>query len=181
MSPWHNCEFPWIIVERYVERRGDKLHFSAFVACMKHSEQGVMMQGKLGDCGGTFLFPRRAPRVECGASVISREEPEPLISAPAPRMADHTHLTHGNTQFLFTVYMNTCTYTHTHTHVYSTHVLAHSLTRAHTHWHGRRSKETLKRSSKAGFLSSPLPLHFTLKRTVALKKHCEERYIIYDH
>lgn len=42
--------------KRYVERRGDKLHFSAFVACMKRSKQEVMMQGKLGVCGGTFLF-----------------------------------------------------------------------------------------------------------------------------
>lgn len=39
-----------------MEQRGDKLHYSSFVACMKHSKLGVMMQGKLGDCGGGAFF-----------------------------------------------------------------------------------------------------------------------------
>lgn len=90
-----------------------------------------MMRGKLGDCGGTFLFPRHAFRVECGASVISWEEPEPLNSTHAPRMADHTCLTHGYAAFfVYCLHEDVHMYTHG---VYSTHLLARSLTRAHTH------------------------------------------------
>lgn len=52
MSASHNYKFPWIIFSDMWSEEVMELCSSAFAARMKHSKQRVMMQGKLGDCGG---------------------------------------------------------------------------------------------------------------------------------
>ena len=157
-----------------MEQRGDKLPFSAFVVCMKHSKRGVMMQGKLGDCGGTFLFSS-----SCVQSwALGRLS---LTGKSQNLSIQHTRLGWLITHAWLMGARHFCLlFTWTRAHIHTRRV-QYTSARTRTHWHGPRSKDTLKRSSKAGFLSAPSPFHFTLKRPVALKKHYEARSIIYIH
>ncbi len=113
------------------------MHFSAFVACMKHSKQEVMMQEKLGDCASTFLFFLSTFKVLSGVSLAGKSQTSRFNThkythslIPQRVVLYPTSLALGYVVFLFTVYMHTFIHTHTHTH---THIHASACTQPSIH------------------------------------------------